>query len=147
MFEGIFGGPKKEEKPPVSANEIKLDNEDIEANRLANQIEKDAIRIDSITGSLLQNIDELIRTRPGIFSKNMMLEDFDSALKSEVNNYYFLATRQRLEEFLLLSSKFPENPESPDNIDFDNITLEEFIKVLEAKKIESDQVLHPKNYT
>lgn len=115
---------------------IKLDSQDIEANEVADQIGIDAELINSVTTSLIQSINELIDTHPGIFSRDMTLGDFDLVLEVKENNHNLVRIKRQLEHFLTLF---------PNSIKFSD-SLEEFMKVLEAKRIESDQILHPKNY-
>lgn len=138
MF-NFFGEPKKEnkEESPVETGQTGFDSKDIEANRFVNQIEKDAMVANSNAHFLLQRIDEVVNIAPKIFSMDMTLGDFDIALGTKKDDSNLAEMKQRLQDFIMLF---------PDDIKF-NGSLEEFVKVLEAKRDESDQILFPKNYT
>lgn len=139
MFEGIFGGPKKvnEKEPTIPVGGIEFDRKDIETNQLTNQVEKDAMMANSNAHFLLQRIDEVVNIAPKIFSMDMTLGDFDIALGTKKDDSNLAEMKQRLQDFILMFS---------DEIKFNN-SLKEFVKVLEAKRDESDKILFPKNYT
>ena len=131
MFGNFFEKQKEEKK------EVGFDSIDIKANRLANQVERDAMMANSDAHFLLQRIEEVINIAPKVFSMDMTLGDFDAALENKNNDSNLREIKQRLQDFILMF---------PDDVKF-NDSLVEFVKVLEVKRDESDQILFPQNHT
>ncbi len=142
MFEKFFGDRKKnpekdtENKTP-SPNPIKpveFDGLDREANRVAIQIERDAMRVNQIAIFLDNKINEIINVHQ--ISEHLTLDEFIYVLEDDNANYSdFMNIKQQLEHFILMF---------PNDIKREN-TLREFIEILRNKIFESDQILHPRN--
>jgi len=137
MFEKFF---KKKPKQKVNANAEKppeLDRVEIEFNREATQVERDAMRAESITKFLTKHIEDLIENKPEIFYTEMPLKEAINRLKDESENREFSTVKMQIEHFLIL---FPDE-------DILTNTLYNFLKILREREIRSEQVLHPERYT
>ena len=137
MFERFF---KEKPKQKVDANAEKppeLDRVEIEFNRKGTQIERDAMRAESITKFLTKHIEDLIKNKPEIFYTEMPLEEAINRLKDESENPEFSIIKLQIEHFLIL---FPDK-------DILTNTLYNFLEILRKREIRSEQVLHPEKYT
>ncbi|MEK7642597.1 MAG: hypothetical protein AAB392_02255 [Patescibacteria group bacterium] len=132
MFEGLFG--KKDsspiENPPIEKGGF--DSEDIKINRLANQVERDAMITNAISKFILEKIEELTEKYPDNYDKAMTLEKFVEQLEAETefNNKNLIYQINKIKEL------------SPEAFN-DKLELNFFISSLNRKVTESDEILHP----
>lgn len=130
MFEGFFGKPKAESKPPV-----KFDKIDTEANKVANEVRDKADSVERICDIVLTAINKQMTEANGIIFRETTVDDFVEFLAKEQPPFHE-DLRYKIDHLI---EYFPEEMGYED-------TLEAFLKKVEEKREESQRVLHPGEY-